>query len=601
MVRGIVFMFIVGTAISTAVPSSVSAERSAVEGRSHSQLAPDKTERMKRPAPILLAQNVEAQAPPVRPSGEEQGMAVREFLVEGNTLMAPERVREIVGKYQGPNKSFRDLEKAKQDLEAAYHAMGYVSVLVTLPEQTIENGTVRLEVIEARLGSIKVSNNRYYSQWNIRSKLPSLKVGELLYEPALVKDLDALNANPDLKVAPTLKPGSEPGLINVELKTTDRLPFHGRVQADNQGPLFTPRNRVTLEGQYTNLFDKDHILTVTTVQTPEDIGAVQSYGVSYVAPIKWPDHLLSVYASKSLFTASLPVANLPLGGSSINIVGNATAAGVRYFFPVFPKASGSHKLSVGADFLRLEKTEAIFPGFLGSAVVLSPIQYTPLSMGYAGLLSDQWGVTQFGATVRGYCCGIIPGGRKTDFAGDPNDPFNKPGSRAGSSGSFAVVRGNLDRHHTLPYGFDLHLRADGQWASEPLIPAEAYFAGGYETVRGYINFEALGDHAARGRAELTTPELIPIPVDYFWQRRRSTEWAIGWKLAAFYDAANLWVQEPLPGQQEQFRLESVGWGLRVAMPKKVGEIRIDQGYALQNLNVTKRGDSFVHFVVSAGF
>jgi len=595
MVRGIVFMFIVGAAVSA------SAEPPAHDQRSHSSIARHSAEGLKETVPILLAQSNETEPSPVLPSEEEPGVAVREFLVEGNTLLPPEKIKEIVSKYEGPNRSFRDLEKAKQDLEAAYHAKGYVSVLVTLPEQTIEDGTVRLEVIEARLGAITVVDNRYYSYWNIRTKLPSLKVGELLHEPALVRDLDALNANPDLKVAPTLKPGSEPGLINVELKTTDRLPFHGRVQADNQGPLFTPRNRVTLEGQYTNLFDSDHIVTVKTVQTPEDIGAVQSYAVSYVAPIKWPDHLLSVYFSKSVFTASLPVANLPLGGSSVNIVGNATAAGVRYFFPVFSKAPGSHKLSVGADFLRLERTEATFPGLLGSATVLSPIQYTPLSIGYAGSLLDRWGVTELGVTARGYCCGIIPEGRKADFGGDPNNPFDKPGSRAGSTGSFAVIRGSLDRRFTLPYSFDLRLRMDGQWASEPLIPAEAYFAGGYETVRGYINFEALGDHAVRGRVELTTPELIPIPLDYIWQRRRSSEWALNWRLAGFYDAANLWVQNPLPGQRDQFRLEGAGWGLRVSLPKRIGEVLIDQGYALQNLNQTRAGDSFVHFVVTVGF
>lgn len=595
MVRGIVFMFIVGAAVSA------SAEPPAHDQRSHSSIARHSAEGLKETVPILLAQSNETEPSPVLPSEEEPGVAVREFLVEGNTLLPPEKIKEIVSKYEGPNRSFRDLEKAKQDLEAAYHAKGYVSVLVTLPEQTIEDGTVRLDVIEARLGAITVVDNRYYSYWNIRTKLPSLKVGELLHEPALVRDLDALNANPDLKVAPTLKPGSEPGLINVELKTTDRLPFHGRVQADNQGPLFTPRNRVTLEGQYTNLFDSDHIVTVKTVQTPEDIGAVQSYAVSYVAPIKWPDHLLSVYFSKSVFTASLPVANLPLGGSSVNIVGNATAAGVRYFFPVFSKAPGSHKLSVGADFLRLERTEATFPGLLGSATVLSPIQYTPLSIGYAGSLLDRWGVTELGVTARGYCCGIIPEGRKADFGGDPNNPFDKPGSRAGSTGSFAVIRGSLDRRFTLPYSFDLRLRMDGQWASEPLIPAEAYFAGGYETVRGYINFEALGDHAVRGRVELTTPELIPIPLDYIWQRRRSSEWALNWRLAGFYDAANLWVQNPLPGQRDQFRLEGAGWGLRVSLPKRIGEVLIDQGYALQNLNQTRAGDSFVHFVVTVGF
>lgn len=51
-----------------------------------------------------------------------------------------------------------------------------------------------------------------------------------------------------------------------------------------------------------------------------------------------------------------------------------------------------------------------------------------------------------------------------------------------------------------------------------MIPAEQYFAGGFDTVRGYRQFETLGDNAIRGRAELTTPELIDIPIDRMWQR-----------------------------------------------------------------------------------
>ena len=44
--------------------------------------------------------------------------------------------------------------------------------------------------------------------------------------------------------------------------------------------------------------------------------------------------------------------------------------------------------------------------------------------------------------------------------------------------------------------------------NQPLIPAEQYFAGGMDSVRGYLTYEAIGDHAIRGRAELTTPEAL---------------------------------------------------------------------------------------------
>lgn len=535
-----------------------------------------------------------------RPPEAGSGFVVKEFLVEGNTLLEDERLQTILNQHKGPNKTIADIDKARQEVEKAYHDSGYPTVLVIVPEQTVESGTVRLFVVEGKVGEVSVTGNQYYSRYNILRKLPSIKIGEVLREKDLVKELDQLNANPDLKVAPVLKPGTEQGLVNVELKTKDRFPGHVRMQGDNQGPLTTPRDRLLVEAQLTNLFDADHILNVQTIQTPTDWGAVQTYGVSYVAPLRWPDHLLSLYASKAISTSSLAASSLGVGGGDVAIGGNATVAGMRYLFPIFSGPSGTHQLSIGADYKRLEETTATFPEGLGTAVVLSPIQYTPFSIGYNGFLIDSLGVTKLGSSVKGYKAGLIPGGDTENFGGDPNDPLNRPG-RSGATGNFVVVQGSLDRTHNLPFGFTLNLHADGQWANEPLVVTEQYFAGGMDTVRGYIQFEALGDMAIRGRAELTTPDLIPIPIDRIWQRRRSSEWEIKWRLAAFYDAANLWIRDALPGQRDQFRLEGVGAGLRVKLPKDVGDLRIDQAWALQNGTVTKRGDSFVHFLVSVGY
>ena len=269
--------------------------------------------------------------------------------------------------------------------------------------------------------------------------------------------------------------------------------------------------------------------------------------------------------------------------------------------PIAKNLPGTHSLSLGMDYKHLKATEATFPGNLGTATVLGPIQYTPASVNYTGTYYDAWGYTRLTATAKGYVAGMIPGGSKEDFSGDPSNPSAPPGQRRGSTGTFAVLQGGLDRVQSLPGDFMLALHADGQWGSQPLIPAEQYFAGGFDTVRGYLQYEALGDNAIRGRAELTTPEIIDIPIDRMWQRRRSADYTVRVKFAAFYDSAQLWVQQAQPGQTSKFRLEGVGAGIRVKFPKDVGQLIIDQGFALRDTALTQQGDTFVHFSVGLAF
>lgn len=537
------------------------------------------------------------------PSAEKRAtrFAVTTYVIEGNTILKQSAIDAILDKYKGSEIQIGDVEKARIELEKAYHEAGYPTVLVNLPEQTIEDGVVKLQIIEAPLIEIAVTGNQYYRRYEILSKLPSVKYGAVLYEPTFAKELAALNANPDVEVAPVLKPGSEPGTISLELKVKDRLPVHAKLEADNRGPVTTPRDRVLAEVQHTNLFGGDEILTASTVQTPTDWGAVQSYSLSFVDPIIWPDHLLAVYASKSSSNSVLAGGSVFAGGGNITIAGNATIAGTRYYFPIFPGGKTVHQLAVGVDYKKLERTEATFPGGLGTITVLKPIQYTPLSLAYSGTMLDRMGVNRFTATVKGYVAGMIPGGRKQDFTGDPSDPINNPPLRRGSTGTFAVLQAGYDRSQPLPKDFLFTLHLDGQWASQPLIPAEQYFAGGMDTVRGYLNFETAGDHAVRGRAEILTPELLSIPIDRIWQRQRSSDYNVRLRLVAFYDAAKLWVAQPSPGQIDHFNLQGTGFGIRATLPKDVGVLKVDQGWALHETPTTKRGDTFVHFSVGIAY
>jgi hypothetical protein len=45
----------------------------------------------------------------------------------------------------------------------------------------------------------------------------------------------------------------------------------------------------------------------------------------------------------------------------------------------------------------------------------------------------------------------------------------------------------------------------------------------------------------------------------------------------------------------------VGAGIRVKFPKDVGQLIIDQGFALRDTALTQQGDTFVHFSVGLAF
>lgn len=182
----------------------------------------------------------------------------------------------------------KDIELAKNELEKAYREAGYPTVLVTIPEQTIEGGTVRLLVVEGRIGSISVTGNEYFRKYQILEKLPSLKHGTVLYEPTFMKELNLLNVHPDRKVVPVLKPGEAQGLISLELKVKDRLPVHGKIEGDNRGAISTPQNRLVAEVQHTNLLGGDEIFTVSTVQTPTDWGRYKATVRASSSPLSGP-------------------------------------------------------------------------------------------------------------------------------------------------------------------------------------------------------------------------------------------------------------------------------------------------------------------------
>jgi hemolysin activation/secretion protein len=490
---------------------------------------------------------------------------ILEYQVEGNTVLPTLAVEKAVYPHLGESKTVADVERARQALERAYHSAGYLTVLVDIPEQKVDEGIVRLSVIEGRVERVRVSGNRYYARGYIRSKVPSLAQGEVPYFPQVQTEMATLNRSADKQVTPVLRPGTTPGTVEVELKVQDELPLHGGLELNNrQSPSTEP---LRLQGflRYDNLWQREHSASVQYQVAPQDTTQVRALSGTYVLPVSESDNAIALYGVRS----KSDVATI----GDLNVLGNATIFGGRFIMPLAPREGVSQSLTLGIDYKDFGESVKV----QGSDDVNTPIAYTPMLLQYSMTQIGRKGQTQASIGANFAMRSALLGNTDAEFE-------NK---RFKAQANYFYLRGDLQRDQLLPKGFRLIARADGQWSGQPLVSNEQFAAGGVDSVRGYLEAEQFGDDGLRGSLELRTPGFASGSVDELL--------ALG-----FVEGARLWVLDPLPQQQSAFSLSSAGVGLRLRAYRHLNA-SLDVGWPFQSAQETRSGEPRLHFKLAYEF
>src|SRR5258708_38168642 len=97
--------------------------------------------------------------------------------VEGSHKLGESGVEEAVYPYLGPGRNTEDVEHARASLEKAYQDKGYQTVSVQIPPQQVRNGGVVLQVIEGKVGRLRIHGSHYVSLEQIRKQAPSVAEG----------------------------------------------------------------------------------------------------------------------------------------------------------------------------------------------------------------------------------------------------------------------------------------------------------------------------------------------------------------------------------------------------------------------------------------
>ena len=79
----------------------------------------------------------------------------------------------------------------------------------------------------------------------------------------------------DRSVTPVTRAGRKSGTVEFELQVKDRLPVHASVELDNRYTLDTSKLRLNASLGYSNLWQRDHSLTLNYQISPDDTDQVR--------------------------------------------------------------------------------------------------------------------------------------------------------------------------------------------------------------------------------------------------------------------------------------------------------------------------------------
>jgi hemolysin activation/secretion protein len=132
-----------------------------------------------------------------------------------------------------------------------------------------------------------------------------------------------------------------------------------------------------------------------------------------------------------------------------------------------------------------------------SGVTVSQLNYLPLNFRYDGSMHNQWGLSTFGLGLSG----------NVWFSGSVSNLHGITSSTK-SSGHWVVVTPSFSQNFEFVPNWTTTVRADGQWANEPLISNEQFGGGGVNSVRGYHEGEVFGDTGWHVSVEQQTPPHV---------------------------------------------------------------------------------------------
>lgn len=196
------------------------------------------------PAPELDLPAKPPSAPAQAPDTSGIRLQVNDFVIVGNQVFSNETLQAELADLKGQELDLNQLRAAAERLTTYYQNQGYMLARAFLPAQDIEDGVVRIEVMEGRYGRIQVNNQSRALNSVISGPLSSLQSDTAVRSDDLERSLLLLSDLPGVRVKGTLSAGEQRGTTDLLVNAQPGPWASGTLEADNFGGYYTGEYRL---------------------------------------------------------------------------------------------------------------------------------------------------------------------------------------------------------------------------------------------------------------------------------------------------------------------------------------------------------------------
>lgn len=509
------------------------------------------------PPPEQLLQPPSSTAPTPALPGIPEKIRVERFEVVGSTVFSQKELDKVLAPFAGRSLSFTELFQARSVVTQLYIDKGYITSGALIPPQAIQNGVVKIQVVEGTLEAINVTGTRRLNPNYIRDRLPNSKP---LNQKRLLEALQLLQLNPLIQsIRAELSAGARLGTNILDINVNEAKTFSTQISADNGRSPSVGTFRRRAQINEANLLGLGDGLSLAYSNTDGSNGIDASYtlpinsrngtfGISYgfnnSDVIEEPFDFFRIKGDSQYYELTLrqPVVQTPnqeftLGLTAARLESNISSSVLEAEnFPI-------SELSPGADDEGRTRISAI--QFFQ--------EWTKRNTREVIAARSQFnlGIGAFDATINN----------------------NAPDSR------FLSWQGQAQWVRLLAPDTLLLIRTNVQLADDALVPLEQFGLGGIESVRGYRQDALLADNGVFASAELRLPIY------------RRQEQQLTLQLTPFVDFGTVWddsvrsVENLNPSDSDT--LASIGLGLRFQLGDRL-TARLNWGIPLIDIDSRKR-------------
>jgi len=420
-------------------------------------------------------------------------IALNHIQITGNSSFSADRLHALVSDAEGKTLSLAQIGALAERITAYYHAHGYPLARAIIPAQDIQNGVVKIQVVEARYGKVSVDNHSRVNDTLLQETLAGLQPGQLIAQSSLDSSLLLLSDIPGVMSQASMGAGTRAGTSDLLVQTSTPQYVVGNVSADNYGNAYTGRARV---GGTVNLLDPLHhgdVLSLT--------GLSSGSGLNY-ADLNY-ETLLN--GSGTRVGVGYSALKYVLGGPLANVNGNGTAnvGSVWLKQPLLRSITSNMYGKVEYDHLKLQDN------LNGNAI--------QTARHLNDVVASVTGDTRNGSGISTWSISGTAG--RVTF--DNGAAQITDASGLGTQGAFSKLNAGFTRLQSLSKDNALYVSLTGQMTANNLDPSQQMIVGGPYSVRAYDMGILSADSAFLGTVEF---------------RHQLGQWNGIWQALAFVDS-----------------------------------------------------------------